>query len=176
VPRARLGARERPPFEGVVLVGVGNPLRRDDGVGPAVAAAVGDDLEAGGARVLEVGQLLPELVEELVGARRVVVVDASSALPPGAVRVERLGPGPSPATGAPLSHGCSLEELLALCAALYGVTPAVSLVSVGAGSFEIGAGLSPVVQAAFAAACQAALDGARDVVGDPPGREVACGA
>lgn len=79
-----------------LLIGIGNPLRGDDGVGPwlvetwgqrrawraashaaafgAAEGQAGDQLT--GLRVLVVDQLLPELAEELAAVRRVLFVDA----------------------------------------------------------------------------------------------------
>jgi hypothetical protein len=75
-----------------LLIGIGNPLRGDDGVAPwlvqawarrrawreaAVGAADGEGgIQPTGLRVLVVGQLLPELADELAAVRRVLFVDA----------------------------------------------------------------------------------------------------
>jgi hydrogenase maturation protease len=63
----------------IVLVGYGNPFRRDDGAGPALARMV----EAWGGlndmRVMTPQQLVPELAEDLAGAgvAAVLFLDAS---------------------------------------------------------------------------------------------------
>jgi hydrogenase maturation protease len=47
----------------IVLIGYGNPLRRDDGTGPALARMIGARCGPAGLRVLTPHQLVPELAE-----------------------------------------------------------------------------------------------------------------
>ena len=69
----------------------GNVLRADDGVGPAVAHALVDEVLPDGVRVLEVGIGGIHLVQELMdGADLLLVVDAVDlGRPAGAVVVQR---------------------------------------------------------------------------------------
>jgi hydrogenase maturation protease len=62
--------------ERTLVVGLGNPIRRDDGVGPAVARAVHETLQDPAAELLEssVGGL--DLVERFAGCSKVVIVEA----------------------------------------------------------------------------------------------------
>lgn len=57
-----------------LVIGIGNPLRGDDGVGWWLARRA-ETLKLT-PRVLRVQQLTPELAEELAGARRVLFIDA----------------------------------------------------------------------------------------------------
>jgi hydrogenase maturation protease len=59
---------------GALVIGIGNPLRGDDGVGWHLVAGLG----------LRRHQLTPELAETVAAAERLLVVDAWLA-PPGAV-------------------------------------------------------------------------------------------
>ncbi len=149
------------PLEGVLVVGVGNVLRGDDGAGVAVAEACRARLEALGAKVLEVHQLLPELTLELAGARRVVIVDADLALSPGAVEVRPIGPPgaaalPSLQPG-PLSHGIDPAELLAAASSWYAAEPEAVLVGLGVAALDPGGELSPPVRTALPGAVAAVL-------------------
>lgn len=69
----------------------GNVLRADDGLGPAVAAALRDEPLPDGVRVLEVGIGGIHLVQELMsGVDVLLVVDAVDlGRPPGTVVVQR---------------------------------------------------------------------------------------
>jgi Ni,Fe-hydrogenase maturation factor len=67
-----------------LIVGIGNPLRRDDGAGPAV-------VEPFSCRKRVVHQLLPEHAAELAECDRVVFVD--SAVDEVEVRLRPLLPG-----------------------------------------------------------------------------------
>jgi len=136
-----------------LLVGYGNPMRSDDGVGPAVARAFLDEAEtlmgaaAGEVRVVAVPQLVPELAEPFAEAERVVLVDASRGEAPGAVRVRRVEPSVS--AGEPMIHAYDPSTLAAWAARLYGRAPAVHVVAVGAESFALGEGLTLEVAAAI---------------------------
>src|ERR1044072_3449496 len=59
-----------------LVIGYGNELRGDDGVGPRVARAV-QQLSLPHVRVLVQHQLTPELAEDISRARAVVFVDAA---------------------------------------------------------------------------------------------------
>jgi hydrogenase maturation protease len=133
---------------GVLVVGYGNALRTDDGLGWHAADLLADDPRLAGATVLQRHQLMPELALDISGAALVVLVDASHALPAGSVtvtRVERAGD-----TGTTWSHHLSPPSLVALAHELYGRAPEVFLVSAGVESLELGDRLSPVVEAELA--------------------------
>ncbi len=63
------------------LVGVGNRLRRDDGVGPWIAGAVRDAASGTGLRVIDAEDVPENVVHEIARAdcRNVVFVDAVAA-------------------------------------------------------------------------------------------------
>jgi hydrogenase maturation protease len=148
---------------GLIVLALGNPLRGDDGVGPAVLEALersgrvpdGVELVDGGTPGLETALLLE-------GRRRAIIVDATDiGRSPG--EWKRLSPsdvlrppGDMPLGGA--IHNAGLAEALALGQALailplrftiYGVQP-----------LELGwsTGLSEPVQKAIPAVCAAILD------------------
>ncbi len=75
-----------------VIIGLGNPLRADDGVGLSVARLLGERLRGGGVDVAELWAGGLRLVEAMTGYDRAVVVDAMStrAVPPGSIRKLRL--------------------------------------------------------------------------------------
>ena len=68
-----------------VVIGVGNRYRRDDGVGPEVAAAV-EALRLPGVRVLRCGTETTAILDAWAGAWLAVVVDAAAGGTPGRVR------------------------------------------------------------------------------------------
>lgn len=135
-----------------LLVGYGNPLRGDDGVGPVVAERFLAEAEAlmgpvagEEVKVVAVPQLVPELAELFSEAERVVLVDASRGEAPGEVRVRRVEP--SPETGEHLIHAYDPSTLAAWAGRLYGRTPSVHVVAVGAESFAFSQGLTAEVAA-----------------------------
>jgi len=82
-----------------LLIGWGNALREDDGVGRAIAAEV-EGWGLANLCVIERTQLTPELAPELAAARRVLFVDAAAEAAAGSDgwRLEPLLP---PASGQP---------------------------------------------------------------------------
>jgi hydrogenase maturation protease len=123
---------------GALVIGYGNTLRGDDGIGPAVAEAI-VARALPGVRVVVVHQLTPELAPDLAGCRRAVFVDAAAT--GEAVTVTPLtddAPAPS------LAHAADPRGLLALARAAYGRGPEAWLVAVPGADFGYRDGLSEV--------------------------------
>jgi len=130
-----------------LIIGYGNPLRQDDGIGYLAA------LRAGG---LAVHQLTPELAEPISRADLVIFIDADRDLPPGAVTQTELFPA---ADAAPFTHHVSPETLLALAHSLYGRAPQARMIHAGGEWYGLGDELSP----GAAAALDRILDLVRDL-------------
>ena len=131
-----------------LVVGVGNPLREDDGVGWHLAEALAQT----GVPTHTCHQLLPELAAELSQVDLVLFVDACAEGPPGQVLLQTLAPGDTPG----YSHHLNAPGLLAWVRALYGHCPQAHLLSVAGAAFGYREGLSPAVEAALPAALQQA--------------------
>ncbi len=141
------------PAGGVLVVGYGNALRTDDGVGPAVAARLDGDPRLGDAEVRSAHQLTPEMAFDASSASLLVLVDAASDLPPGDVAVTCLDP--AVVAGDAMTHHLDPTGLVGLALELWGTAPRVVLVSVGAASLEVGDRLTPVVEGAVQRAADA---------------------
>jgi hydrogenase maturation protease len=133
--------------ENALIVGYGNPLRGDDGVGQAVARAFAGEAASDGVEAIACHQLTPELAERFAAAARVVLIDAAAGSEAGRVCVAPLQPAPAPAST--LGHHVEPAQLLRLAQALYGRSPEAYLVTIGVGSLELGEGLSAPVKAAL---------------------------
>jgi len=128
-----------------LVIGFGNELARDDGLGPCVARAVaGWGLP--GVAAVSVHQLTPELAEAVADADVVLFVDA--AVGDGVC----VRPVESAARWSALGHTSGPAELLALAEALYGRWPRAWLVSVSAQDLGFGEGLSPAAARGMAEA------------------------
>lgn len=132
-----------------LLLGVGNPARGDDGVGPEVAARVAR-LGLPGVVVATESEPLA-LLEHLrsPGVDEVVVVDATPPGPePGRVRVLQVGDARLVRRGRPSgSHALGVADAVELARALDLLPPRLTLVGVEAGSAGVGAALSAPVLA-----------------------------
>lgn len=143
----------------ILLIGYGNRLRQDDGLGPALLDLAGARFAAPDLCTFEQQQLVPELAAELAapGVTAALFLDAApadAATPPGMVTVRQLLPT---VDGSPLGHQLAPEELLTVARVLYGATPAAWLVTVAGENFGYGGELS--------AAVRSGLDEALAVVG-----------
>jgi hydrogenase maturation protease len=130
------------------VIGYGNVLRGDDGLGPRVAEAVAG-WALPGVLAVAVPQLVPELAERLAAARLAVFVDACRAPEHNGVQVRRLEPANVPPT---LGHTSAPEALLALALAAYGRSPPAWAVTVPARDLGMGEGLSAATEHGLEAA------------------------
>jgi hydrogenase maturation protease len=131
-----------------LIIGYGNTLRRDDGLGIYAAEEVAHRGLPVGVAVLTCQQLTPELAADLAEVDRVAFLDASAPSgQPGRITQSELLPCATSPSG--ITHHFGPETLLALAGALYGHTPQATLFTIEAESFELGEGLTDAVAAAL---------------------------
>lgn len=133
----------------LLIIGCGNPLRGDDAVAWRASQLLAESLRDTETVIRTSHQLTPELAEAVSQARQVIFLDADCGRPAGEVALRALDPASS--LSELFTHQLTPERLLALAQSLYGSCPPAVLVSVGAGSFEFGAALSPEVASALPA-------------------------
>jgi hydrogenase maturation protease len=121
----------------VLVIGYGNTLRGDDGVGQRVANRV-MRWQRPKVIALAVVQLTPELAADLAHASEVVFIDAACGQ--DELRVTRVQPIAEPGS---VGHAGSPGRLLGWTQALYGFTPEAWVVTIPAYDTEFGEGLSP---------------------------------
>jgi hydrogenase maturation protease len=160
----------------VLVVGIGNRLRGDDGAGPAVAERVREQL-GDGVLVVEHDGEPAALLDLLSRARVAVLVDAAQqGTPPGTCTRIDAGAGPLPAAiGAVSTHGVGLAEAIELGRALGRLPPALDVVCVEGDSYGIGDGLSPAVAAAIGPAADEVRAALRVRLGAPAAERTASG-
>ena len=137
-----------------LILACGNTLRSDDGVGPWLAAWAEERFRAEtSVRVLSRQQWTPDLAEDVAHAESVIFIDCSVASSPGELRIRPV----EPAAAGPglVSHHVGAAELLALGQELYDSLPREAvLLTVGAGSTELGETFSKSLQDALPEACR----------------------
>ncbi len=74
----------------VVIIGYGNALRGDDGIGPLAARILAVQLADQPVTVIEAHQLAPEMAWIVSQAQLVVLIDAALGAPAGEIRQQRL--------------------------------------------------------------------------------------
>jgi hydrogenase maturation protease len=134
-----------------LVIGYGNELRGDDGLGPYIAASI-EARNLPDVRVLTVRQLTPELAEQLSNAAVAVFVDASMQAADNGVEVKAVAPG---AVALSMTHVFDPQVLLAIAQALYGRAPRAWAVHVAGDNFTPGEGLTAAARRRADAAARA---------------------
>ena len=131
-----------------LIIGIGNPLRGDDGIGWDVASELSSELRRDDVQVLATHQLTPELSDWVSRADRVFFIDAARSGDPGTLRCQPVLPVAPPAR---LSHALSPATLLNMAERLYGRCPTAYLLTIAGDSFDSGESLSAAVSSALPA-------------------------
>jgi hydrogenase maturation protease len=137
-----------------LILACGNTLRSDDGVGLWLAEWAENKFSAEiQVRVIARQQWTPELAEEIARSQSVLFIDCSVDSAPGTIRLAPVEPTTAPQGLA--THHLGAAELLALTRDLYSTQPATAkLLTIGAGSTELGEQFSEAVTAALPEACR----------------------
>ena len=162
---------------GVVVIGLGNPYRRDDGVGGAVAAAIADMALPNVIVVTSIADPMG-LVEAWSGAALAIVIDAAVATPAAPGRIQRctiaaLGASQGASLGAALgadhqprrgagheglsSHSVDVAAAYELARALGRAPDELVLLAIEAADTGHGVGLTPHVSRAVPDAVRVAV-------------------
>jgi len=134
----------------VVVIGIGNPYRRDDGIGPTVVARL-RRRHLPGVTLAECDGEPTRLIDFWHGAGLAVVVDAVHTLEPkpGTIHRRSLHHPSVRGVGSASSHGVDLGDAVALAAALDRLPRTLLLYAIEAADTSHGYGLTPLVEAAL---------------------------
>ncbi len=130
-----------------LLIGVGNEFRGDDAVGLIAARMLA---KTGGAGTIIESAGGASLLGEWKGAQSVIVIDAvCSGAPPGTLCLWDAHREPLPARTFPTTHDLGLAEAVEISRVLGELPPEFVIFGIEAAQFEMGAPLSPEVEAAL---------------------------
>jgi hydrogenase maturation protease len=155
VAEERRGARAR-----VVVIGVGNALRGDDGAGLEVVRGLAPRALAEAIEVREQEGEALGLLEQWEGAAAAVLVDAvHSGAPAGTIRRVDASSEPIPAAlaGSSSTHAVGVGEAVELARALGRLPPATILYGIEGARFDTGSEISPAVREVIPALAEAVL-------------------
>jgi len=155
----RIGSADESDAERrVVVIGVGNEFRRDDGVGPQVLARLRECVPAFVQLVVSDGEPA-RLIEAWAGASLALVVDAIRAQAATIGRLHRfeLDRDDVDEVRAVSSHGLGLGDAIGLARALDLMPDRLVVHAVEATEFGYGVGLTPEVAAAVGGLTAAVL-------------------
>jgi hydrogenase maturation protease len=147
----------------VLIIGYGNPLRADDGVGWHAARRLAELLQDEPIEILALHQLTPELAEPISRADLIIFIDASHEGQPGSWKCERLELDTT--LGNSLAHHLTPRSLLAYAQAIFKVSPATLVVSVAGESFAYCEQLTPRIETAL----RQVIEHVRELIARLPG-------
>jgi hydrogenase maturation protease len=124
-----------------LVIGYGNTLRGDDGIGVIAAQELAILLPDVHVELTQ--QLMPELMEPISRAAKVVFIDAALDGIPGTVTYQLV----SPDRDVLFTHTISPSGLLAGAKALYGTAPSAFLITVTGEKFDLDETLSDMIWA-----------------------------
>jgi hydrogenase maturation protease len=150
---------------GTLILGLGNPLRSDDGVGPRVVVELDKRGLPDGVTAVDGGTGGLDLLRQLEKWQRVLVVDAADIgkepgqhlrFSPREARISTSGGGFS-------VHDAGLAEAIALAEALGRPLPDIVIFGLQPETLDWGSALSPTVEAALPDLVDAVLE---EAIGD----------
>ncbi|WP_199336959.1 hydrogenase maturation protease [Oscillatoria sp. FACHB-1407] len=125
----------------ILVIGYGNSLRGDDGVGPHIASHVAT-WKIPHVEAIAVQQLTPDLAERLIEVDLVIFVDANLTH----TKTVQVCPITISDSGMVTGHWCEPSILLAITQALYGHHPKAWWVTVPGSNFDLGETFSALIQ------------------------------
>ena len=115
----------------ILIAGVGHELMGDDALAHAVLTRLERDGLPPGVRLFDAGPAPQDILAELGGIKKLIVVDALTGVVAGTVAVKRFpAMAPLPEEQGSLSHGLSLIQTLCLARELF---PEIEILIIGAG-------------------------------------------
>jgi hydrogenase maturation protease len=130
----------------ILVIGYGNTLRGDDGIGPYLARKLAERIHRKDVEFLCCQQLMPELIVPVSEADLVIFIDAREGGIPGCFESQVVEPE---TVESAFSHQASPASLLAAAQELFGTSPRGILLTVDGADFEYGEGFSPTLSAAL---------------------------
>lgn len=135
-----------------VIIGYGNTLRSDDGVGQIIANEV-ENWKLPSVKTHSLHQLTPEIAEILAESSYAIFIDACPTTEIGeTIQIYPIEPIES--HNFSLGHISNPRSLLALTQAIYGYTPPAIAIAIPAVNFDLGETLSPIAKKGITQALQ----------------------
>lgn len=129
----------------IFVLGYGNPLRGDDGLGWIAADMLRQEWKHSQNVIIETAhQLTPEVVEDLSECQVALFLDVKAEGVPGEIELTEVKA--DHVYDSPLNHQCAPENLLYYTQQLYGKHPKVYVHTITGYDFGYKQSLSPIVE------------------------------
>jgi hydrogenase maturation protease len=131
-----------------LIIGYGNGLRGDDGVGPQVAMTV-SDWHLPSVKSLPVQQLLPDIAVDMADANYVIFVDACGKSSAPTIQINPIVTNKEAlarCSALAMNRACDPSALVALTHVLYGSHPQAWLLRIPTENCDLGRSLSKTAQ------------------------------
>jgi hydrogenase maturation protease len=136
-----------------LIIGYGNPLRSDDGLGWHAAQWLEQSItnsERQGIHILARHQLTPELAALIARSNRVIFIDARAADDTSSIGQVTCQPvAPDLAASPNMTHHLTPCTLLTCAHLLYNACPEAWVCSIASTAFDLGEHMSPAIQEAL---------------------------
>lgn len=147
----------------VLIVGYGNPLRGDDGIGWVVAEKLRELALSETVSIRTCIQLTPELAADLSEVEVAILIDARAGEPAGKISCQQVKPLPHLPSS---SHHLNPSALLSYTHQFFGKAPQTYLISITGTEFGYQDHLSPQVQEAVQGAVKVIVELLRNILTD----------
>lgn len=137
-----------------LVIGYGNPLRQDDGIGRRAADLLEHQMAPGTVDFLQCRQLTPEMAAQMERASTIVFLDAALDGEPTRVRCLTV----APVSAGAWSHDLSPGQLVGLIERLAGAAPPAFLITGAIRQARFGEGLTAGGEQTAARMAAAALE------------------
>ncbi len=126
----------------ILIIGYGNDLRSDDGVGQKIANQI-QNWQIPHIQSIALHQLTPELAETISEVKKVIFIDVYPASEGAKIQIQNLEPTNMRDK---IGHISDPRSLLALCQALYNHLPEAWMIAIPGVNFDFGEILSPTTE------------------------------
>lgn len=150
----------------VLVIGFGNELRGDDGLGPIAAQHLQSKFDDDDVDFLIEHQLYPEMAEIISHFQHVIFVDADIGENPGQISHATLSSQLPSEESSALSHDVNPAQLMLMSQQLYAGQATAEIYSVSAASFEFGEGLSSQIEGVLPALIEQIATSVRQHISD----------
>lgn len=119
----------------LLVIGYGNPMREDDGIGWHLARFLEEKNEDDTVHIIQSHQLMPEYSEEVSKAKKVLFIDCKEGPEVGKIDFKKIEPAYYDAENKSTFHHMSIEGILSVAGTLYKHMPEAWVFTVESNQF-----------------------------------------